>query len=113
MTDDSSIFRLGETGERTVVAFRDWRSSLGLYYESGGHVFISQTRKQIESLRSQHQCRVLAIDLTPVAYMPSWLVGLLVSLGKGEFQIELLNPSESIRDMLETTKLNRIIVVRD
>ena len=54
VTDDTSIFTIVETGERTVVAFRDWRSSLEVYYESGGDVFISQARRQIEHLRDEH-----------------------------------------------------------
>jgi anti-anti-sigma factor len=113
VTDTSSIFTVAETGERTVVAFRDWRSSLEGYYESGGDVFITEARREIERLKSEHECKLLVIDLTSVVFMPSWLVGLLVSLRKGGLQIELLHPSASIRDMLETTKLNRFLVVRD
>jgi anti-anti-sigma factor len=112
LTDDTAIFTVEETGERTVVAFRDWRSSLEVYYESGGDVFISQAREQIERLRSEHQCKVLVVDLTSVVFMPSWLVGMLVSQQKGGLHIELLHPSASIREMLQTTKLNRLFVVR-
>jgi anti-anti-sigma factor len=113
LTDDTAIFKVEETGERTVVAFRDWRSSLEVYYESGGDVFISQARQQIDRLRSEHQCQTLAIDLTSVVFMPSWLVGLLVSLQKSGLHIELLRPSDSIREMLQTTKLNRLFEVKD
>jgi anti-anti-sigma factor len=113
LTDDTAIFRVDETGERTVVAFRDWRSSLEVYYESGGDLFISQAREQIEALRKEHQCKVLVVDLTSVVFMPSWLVGLLVSQQKNGLSIELLHPSNSIREMLHTTKLNRLFVVRD
>jgi hypothetical protein len=84
-----------------------------MLYQTGEHVLIAEMRSQLKRLVEKYQCKVLAIDMTPVGLLPSSLLGLLVSLYKGGLKIEMLHPSEPVRQLLERTKLNRILVIRD
>ena len=101
-----------ESGERTVVGFRDWQSSFGVYCGLTVDALAFEARHQLEGLVGQHQCTALAIDMSPVGYLPSSLLGVFIGLFKGGVQVELLHPSPSIRESLEVTKLDRFFTVR-
>ena len=87
MSEDSSVFTVEEVGERTVVSFRDW---LGSCYREGTTVFVARAGDELKGLITQGQCKVLAIDMTPVDPMPSVFLGLLATLRKGGVKIQLL-----------------------
>ena len=110
---DAAIFVVKETGERTVVGFRDWRSSLDALYWSGANVLTFQARSELESLVSRHQCRTLAIDMASVEPFPSSFLALLISLSKEGVQIELIGPSAVVREGLGITKLDSFFTIRD
>jgi anti-anti-sigma factor len=113
MTTDAFIFVVEKTGERIVVGFHDWGTSAEAFYRSGAEGVVSAVRNQLESLIARHECKVLAIDMTPVDPMPSAFLGLLISLRKGGMKIELLHPSGTVRESLDTTKLLRFFTIRD
>jgi anti-anti-sigma regulatory factor len=110
---DSAIFLVKETGERTVVGFRDWQSSLDALYWTGANVLVFQARSELDALIAEHQCRTLAIDMTSVEPFPSAFLALLISLTKEGVRIELLNPSEIVREGLRITKLDTFFAIRD
>jgi hypothetical protein len=110
MSEDSSVFTVEGTGERTVVSFRDW---LGSCYREGTTVFVARAGDELKGLISQGQCKVLAIDMTPVDPMPSVFLGLLATLRKGGVKIELLHPSASVRTMLDVTNLAPFFPTQD
>jgi hypothetical protein len=110
MTEDSSVFVVKEVGERTVVSFRDWRGS---FHRDGVSKLLANAGDDLKTLISQHQCKVLAIDMTPVDPMPSPLLGLLATLRKGKLEIELLHPAASARTMLGATNLASVFPVKD
>jgi hypothetical protein len=110
MREDSTVFVVEEAGERTVVSFRDWRGS---FHRDGMSEFIANAGDDLKRLTSRHQCKVLAIDMTPVDPMPSPFLGLLATLRKGKLEIELLHPSASARTMLGATNLTAVFPVKD
>jgi hypothetical protein len=110
---DSAIFVVKETGERTVVGFRDWQSSLDFLYWTGANVLVFQARSELEALIVEHQCQTLAIDMTSVEPFPSAFLALLISLSKDGVQIELLTPSAIVHEGLAITKLDTFFTIRD
>ena len=113
MTSHHSIFAVVETGERTVVAFNDWPSTRQRCRGVEDIVVRKEIRDEFHDLIGQHQCKVLTIDVTDVDLMPSAVVGLLVGLRSKGVKVELLHPSESVRESLRATKLDRLLSIRD
>ncbi len=113
MAGDTCIFTADEVGRRTTVRFRDWSSSSAGCFGLWEDAFISQVRSELESFRTEHERTTLAVDMSPVDVVPSSFLGILVSLHNNGFEIELLHPSNSVREALATTNLNRLFTVRD
>jgi hypothetical protein len=57
-------------------------------------------------------CDVLTFDLTGIKVLPSGMLGLLVTLKKRGQQIELLNPSADIQEVLRVTRLLSMFSIR-
>ena len=103
MADLFATLEIVQNGERTVVGF-------------GGRELLDQVnlaacRDQITELVKRNQTKTLAFDLTGVRLMPSGMLGLLASLRNTVSKIQILNPSEDVREALEVTKLNQIFEV--
>ncbi len=96
------VYRIGPT---TIVGFggRDVLDTVN----------VAVCREEILSLIEKVKCEVLAFDLTGVKLLPSGLLGLLTSIAKQDVAVHLYNPSEDIRDVLETTKLNTLMEVHE
>jgi anti-anti-sigma factor len=99
------IVEVYATGPTTVVGFggRDVLADVNL----------AVCREDLAALIQQHACEILAFDLTGVKFMPSGLLGLLASLRQQGVEIHLYNPSEDVRDALQTTHLDRIMPIHD
>ena len=113
MTSDHSIFAVVETGERTVIALHDWRSAWKRCWSFEETAVLQEIRGELNDLIGQHQCKVLAIDVTDVVLMPSAVLGILVGWTSRGVKVELLHPSESVRQTLAVTKLDQLLTVRD
>jgi len=74
---------------------------------------LSECREEIVSLLNQNDCKMLAIDLTGVRYIPSGMLGLLASLCQMGIEVHLYNPSEDIREVLQITRLDDILQLHD
>ena len=103
MPTDQETLKIYEKGRLTVVGF-------------GGqdvldHVNVAHFRDEITSIIEEHNCEVLAFDLTGVRLIPSGLLGLLASLQKLGVEVHLYNPSDDIREVLEITKLDQVMQV--
>lgn len=105
MSDSLQILHVYQAGELTVVGFggRDVLDNINL----------AECRDELIGLIKQHRCKVLAFDLTGVKLIPSGLLGLLASLTQLGTEIKLYNASEDIREVLEITKLDRIIQLHE
>jgi anti-anti-sigma factor len=113
VTSDHSIFAIVETGERTVIALHDWRSTRQRCWTGEETAVLQEIRDELDDLIGQHQRKALAIDVTDVDIMPSAVLGLLVGLTSRGVKVELLHPSESFRQTLAVTKLDQLLTVRD
>lgn len=70
---------------------------------------LAECHDEVIDLVHQHRCKVLAIDLTGTRTIPSGLLGLMVAVHQQRVSVCLLNCSDELREVLEITKLNRII----
>ncbi|VAX37244.1 hypothetical protein MNBD_PLANCTO02-2351 [hydrothermal vent metagenome] len=92
-----------QSGKLTVIGFGN--------KEVLDHINPTECRDEIIALINQHRCKVLAFDLTGVIVVPSGLLGLLASLRQLNTKVLLFNPSEDVRDVLEITKLDRVMQI--
>ena len=104
MKFSSDIFRVYQSGRLTVVGF--------IGQELPAYDRVEQCRDELAELIKSNDCETLAFDLTGVPFIPSGILGLLVSLGQLGVDVRLYNPSEHVQDVLKTTKLDRRIHVQ-
>ena len=76
-------------------------------------VDIAACRAEILALVEQYHVETLAFDLTGVKLIPSGLLGLLASLRKQNVKVQIYNPSEDVREVLEITKLDQVLEVHE
>ena len=103
MDDLFATLEIVRNGEVTVVGF-------------GGRELLDQVnlaacRDQIMELVKRNQTKTLAFEMTGVRLIPSGMLGLLASLRDTVEKIQILNPSDDVREALEITKLNQIFEV--
>jgi anti-sigma B factor antagonist len=94
-----------QAGKLTVVSF--------VSAELLDQVVVSECREEIAELINENHCEVLAFDLTGVKLVPSGMLGMLASLGRLGVEVFVFNPSEEIREVLEITRLDTVLQVRD
>lgn len=105
MPTSQNVLKVYEAGRLTVLGF-------------GGQdildeVNVAEFRDEVTALVKEHGCEVLAFDLTGVRLIPSGLLGLLASLRNVGVEVHLYNPSDDVRDVLEVTKLDRVMSVHE
>ncbi|HXY37937.1 MAG TPA: STAS domain-containing protein [Planctomycetaceae bacterium] len=93
-----------QTGKLTVVSF--------VSADHMDQIIVSECRSEIAELIKQHECEVLAFDLTGVKLVPSGMLGMLASLGRLGVQVLIFNPSDEIREVLEITRLDSLLQVQ-
>lgn len=105
MTPDPIVLEVYETGPLTVVGF-------------GGREIITDINvaplhEDLNKLVEENNCEQLAFDLTGVKFIPSGLLGILTSLHRKGIKVEVYNPSDDVRDVFKTTRLDTVISLRD
>jgi anti-anti-sigma factor len=90
-----------QAGQLTVIGFggREYLDQLDL----------SNCYDEIIELIRENDCRSLAVDLTGVKWIPSGLLGVLMSVHRLTGDVHVYNPSKDIREVLEVTRLNRVL----
>lgn len=103
MADPKPILEVYEVGQVTVAGFggRDVPDDVNLV----------ACREEILALIEREKCSVLAFDLTGVKLLPSGLLGLLASIRQHGVEVHIYNPSDDVRDVLETTNLHTLMPI--
>lgn len=107
LTEDG-ILKVYSVGETTVLGF-------------GGEDVPSEFnaahyRAAISDLLVTNNCNVVAFDLTGVKLVPSGMLGLLVSLKQLHSlkpRVQIFNPCDDVKEVLQITKLNTMIEVHE
>lgn len=105
MSDRFTSLEIIQSGEKTVVGFGN-RDVLD-------QINIAACREQIEELVRRTGTKVLAFDLLGVRLIPSGMLGLLAALRNLGVKVQIFNPSDDVREVLEITKLNQLLEVRE
>ena len=103
MADDFATLEVSQNGEVTVISFGG--------REVLDQINIAACRDQITDIVNRHQTKTLAFEMAGVRFIPSGMLGLLASLRDKVAKIQILNPSDDVREVLEVTKLNQIFEV--
>ena len=93
-------------GDLTLVTFED----TGYL---GGHSFMGQAAEKLEGIVEQHSSKILVLDLKDITALPSYLLGVLVSLKNRGVEIRLFNVTVDVRVILETMNLDTLFEVRE
>lgn len=99
------MLRVYETGSVTVLGFGGG--------EISDRIDLGACRADLTALLHQNQCETLGLDLTGVKYIPSGMLGMLVSLRQQGIAIHLYNPSVDVREVLQITGLERLFESHD
>lgn len=105
MSEDPAVLEVYQTGPLTVVGF----GGKQILHD----ITIAPVHDEILKLVEDHDCKDLAFDLTGVKFVPSGLLGILASLRKRNIQVHVYNPSDDVRDVLETTSLDKLIQIHE
>jgi anti-sigma B factor antagonist len=105
MPADHTILQTHELGELTVVGF-------------GGRAILDDIdpaacRAEAAALVHEQKCKILAFDLSGVPFIPSGLLGMMVSLRRLNIEVHLYNPCPDIREVLDVTHLDKILPMHD
>lgn len=105
MSTPEPIIEVYSSGPTTVVGFggRDLLDDVN----------VAACREDLMTIIRDHQCKVLAFDLTGVVLVPSGLLGLLASMRREGLQIHLYNPSDDVREVLSVTHLDQVMPVHE
>lgn len=100
----SDVFKIYEAGELSVVGFAG--SDLPQYDR------VVTCRNELARFLKAHGCKTVAFDLTGVPFIPSGILGVLVSLRQEGYQLLVYNPSPAVQDVLNVTRLDQVVEVR-
>ena len=100
MLMQQEMLRVYETGPVTILGFGG--------DEINERVDLGECRAQITKLLQQCGCEMLGLDLSGVKYIPSGLLGMLISLRQQGIQVHLYNPSVDVQEVLQITGLEHI-----
>jgi hypothetical protein len=96
-----SVLKVYETGSTIVVGFEP---DIDLLEDD-----ITESHSGLLKLMQAHNAQSLTFDLTNLVEVPRPLLNMMYSFAKHGTEVQLFNPTPSIRKLLETTKLSSIL----
>jgi hypothetical protein len=101
MQSGPGVLKVYEIGENTIVGFS--RQSAQQAAD------IPRLHSDLMKLIDQHRCTVLTFDLTGVLKMPNAVLDIMYSLNQRGVRVQVFNPTQPIRDLLQVTRLNGLV----
>ena len=103
---DPNLLRIDRHGDAIVIGFNR--------VDIPDEVCIAGYRDQLfEVLDRNPDCKALTFDVTGIKLLPSGMLGLLASLKKRVGDIEILNPSRDVHEVLRVTRLTTLFKIRN
>ena len=103
MTDPTPEFEVSEVGERIVFGFPGQKRP--------SPTLIAELQETLEPLLKR-DFKILTFDVAELQFIPSQMLGFLISLRNKGYEIELINPSDFIIESLEVVHLDKYFQVR-
>ena len=91
------VLEVYQAGELTVVGFGGQK----ILHD----INVAPVHDQVLQLVKDHGCKEFAFDLTGVQFIPSGMLGIMASLRRQGIKVHIYNPSDDVRDVLQTTNL--------
>ena len=101
---DDSDYRflvVKESGALSIIAFKPSVSAPTTIFED--------VRQELELFLRRSECQKLAIDLSTMAYLPSCMIGIFVSLSARGIEVHLANASDDVVDVMGIMGLQKQI----
>ena len=105
MPVSDAILDVYEVGPTTVVGFGS--------REVLDDINLALCREELVKLLQSAKAKTLGFDLTGVRLIPSGFLGLMASVRGLGIEVHLYNPSPDVREVLETTNLNRLMPIHE
>lgn len=105
MSDQFATLEIYKSGDVTVIGFSG--------REVLAQINIAACREQIAALVERDNIKTLAFNLTGVLLIPSGMLGLMASLKELGVVVQIFNPSDDVREVLEITKLNQLFEIHE
>ena len=74
---------------------------------------LRECREHVARLVESHGCTAVAFDLAGLPVAPSSVLGLIAAAVRLGVEVHALNPSPRVREVLRTTRLDRLVRVHD
>jgi len=101
----SPYFHVYKQGALTIIGFD------GKHLANTDHA--SDVRQSLMSLLGQTDCQTLVVDLMEVPIVSSWILGILAAVHQSGIDVQLYHPNKALQDVLETTRLDSVLNVRE
>lgn len=88
MANEFATLKLVQNGETTILSFADC--------DVLDQINLAACREQIIEIVRRNQTKTLTLEMTGVQFIPSGMLGLLVSLRDIVTKIQILNPSDDV-----------------
>ncbi|MFN0050965.1 MAG: STAS domain-containing protein [Planctomycetales bacterium] len=103
---DPNLLKITPEGDRLIIAYgrKDIPDEL----------CVAGYRDQLLQLIKEYpSCSTFAFDVANVKMLPSGMLGILATVKQRGKNVEILNPSSDVRDVLRITRLETLFTIRD
>ena len=101
---ESQYFHVFKSGKLTVIGF----DATHIDKPSCAH----ECQTVLFNLLDQHECDVLAVDLSDVPAIASWILGILAAVRQRGTRVDLYHPSVELDGVLTVTHLDEMLPKR-
>jgi ABC-type transporter Mla MlaB component len=101
---DPELLTVSRNGDATIIGFQSDR-----FHDD---VCLAAYRERVLQLADEPTCKRFQFDLSNIKILPSGMLGLLASLKKRGFAVDLLNPSDDVLEVLQVMKMDSVFGIR-
>lgn len=101
---ESEYFHVFKCGKLTVIGFDATHID--------NPICAHDCQTVLFELLEQHECDVLAVDLSDVPAIASWILGILAAVRQRGTRVDLYHPSEDLDGVLTVTHLDQLLPKR-
>jgi hypothetical protein len=105
VSEESGVFRMTRNGFRVRIAF-------DVPDDGENAPCILNYRDQLLQLIALSECSQVTFDMTGISSPPGGLVGLLASAQDCGCEVELLNPSSEVQEILRIANVDSQLLIR-
>jgi anti-anti-sigma factor len=102
---DPSVLKITHDGSAIVIGFNE--------VQMVDDLCIAGYRDQVFKLLEQNtNCQKLVFNVTNIKFLPSGMLGLMATVKKSGRNVELVNPTAEVREVLHLTRFDEVFTIR-